>query len=100
MSWSDAEIANLVEEITPPADVGAVSVTEHRERTATWIALSLVAVYVVCIMGTVIRGWAVLDGTSDGGFSQAIELLQALSAVLSGPIGVVLGFYFRTTDEG
>lgn len=33
-------------------------------------------------------------------FSEGLELFKTVSAVLSGPLGFVLGYYFRVTETG
>lgn len=35
-----------------------------------------------------------------GTFSDGVELFKTVSAVLSGPLGFVLGYYFRITELG
>ena len=66
-----------------------------RERAAVCIALVLVVGFLALLFFPFIY----LFTTSGATVADAIDLIKTVSAVLSGTIGAVLGYYFRIVQE-
>jgi hypothetical protein len=68
-----------------------------REETATHIGKMIVWAFAgsiaLCFAVTLIQIFRAESGKAD--MTPALELFKTTSAVLSGPLGFVLGFYFR-----
>ncbi len=68
-------------------------VTEEKERTEnkvrTWIAATIVAIFFI---------WAVGGGVYLA-FSGSVQMFITVGAFISGPFGIVIGYYFGIGDE-
>ena len=65
-----------------------------REGTRSWIALTYVIGYLMIVAAVLIIGVTVrfdLSGYKD--------LLLAVSGILSGPLGFIIGYYFKSNKE-
>lgn len=88
-------------EITP-AGSGQSGVTlghseqmdSKRENTRSYIALFYVIAYLVIIAGALVvgywKGYSVNDHK---------DILLAISGILSGPLGFIIGYYFKASNE-
>ena len=67
-----------------------------KAETAKWLALMIVGLFVAAVLLSLLYAFITLtkgDATSEN-LMPALELLKAISAVLSGPLGFVPGYYF------
>lgn len=86
-------------EIVLTEDVGEVSNSEEgrankREGTRSLIAL----VYVIGYLGIVV-GVLVIGVSTSFELSGYKDLLLAVSGILSGPLGFIIGYYFKSNKE-
>lgn len=65
-----------------------------RERTRTIIAYVAVGVFFGLVVLIVLLGWGLLRTNIE----DIVKLLSAVSGVLSGIVGAIVGFYFRSED--
>lgn len=79
-------------------DVGQTSGTAQmplrRERTRSSIALVYVVAYLVIIAGALMFG--IYKGYS---INDQKDILLAISGVLSGSLGFIIGYYFKASGE-
>jgi hypothetical protein len=61
---------------------------EKREGTRSSIALTYVIGYLVLVLIILIRGWWL-------GINDLKDLLVTISGILSGPLGFIVGYYFK-----
>lgn len=90
-----------IDEITPPGSGQAGQSLGHseqmdskREETRSHIALIYVVAYVAIIAGAILIGtWKnfTIDDHRD--------ILLAISGILSGPLGFIIGYYFKASRE-
>ena len=90
-----------IDEITPPGSGQSGQTFGHseqmdskREATRSHIALIYVIAYVSIIAGAIILGtWKsfTIDDHRD--------ILLAISGILSGPLGFIIGYYFKASSE-
>jgi hypothetical protein len=73
----------LVKEKTPP-----------KEKYAGILALIMVVGYLILPTIPMVLLWASSATSPD-----AIDLVKTVAAVLGGPVGAVLGYYYRVTRE-
>lgn len=93
----DLEIKNIELE---KSDIGETSEPSSerrrnkREGTRSWIALVYVTGYLIIVASVLLIG-----------FTQKLELvgykdlLLAVSGILSGPLGFIIGYYFKSSEE-
>ncbi len=78
-----------------PLDLrSAVARAEKREDTRSKIALYYVMGYLALVGATLILFWIRNLQVND-----LRDLLLALSGILSGPLGFIIGYYFKSTSE-
>lgn len=65
----------------------------RRENTRSRIALIYVIAYLAIIAGAIIIG-AIRDFT----ISEHKDILLAISGILSGPLGFIIGYYFKASS--
>jgi hypothetical protein len=65
-----------------------------REDTRKRIAIISIGVFFAIIVLIVFGGWILLNANID----DIIKLLTAVSGVLSGIVGAIIGFYFRSEE--
>ncbi|MBI3045919.1 MAG: hypothetical protein HYY86_00010 [Candidatus Harrisonbacteria bacterium] len=70
----------------------ALSRAEKREDTRSSIALSYVIGYLILVFIILIRGWWL-------GINDLKDLLVTLSGILSGPLGFIVGYYFKSESN-
>lgn len=87
-STDDEELITLEEELEEPQ-----TVPYPRERHAFPLACIIVGLFAVSILACFVYLFLY-----ESKFDQTTELFKTVSAVLSGPLGFVLGFYFRVTE--
>jgi hypothetical protein len=76
-------------------DLGPLeSISIRREKAAFFIALIIVLLFAVSILFSFLYLFIFKGECKD-----AFELFKTVSAVLSGPLGFVLGYYFRITPS-
>ena len=90
-----------IDEISPPGAGQSGQTIGHteqmdskREATRSNIALIYVIAYVGIVAGTIILGmWKgfTIDDHRD--------ILLAISGILSGPLGFIIGYYFKASSE-
>ena len=86
----DLEIADVGEAINSSVEKRA----DKREDTRSTIALVYVIGYLIVVAGVLIIGVSTkleLSGYKD--------LLLAVSGILSGPLGFIIGYYFKSNKE-
>lgn len=71
----------------------AESRANKREGTRSWIALIYVIGYLVIVASVLIIG--VLNKFELSGYK---DLLLAVSGILSGPLGFIIGYYFKANE--
>lgn len=84
---------NEIDQYVPPAQ-RAFTLSRHREHTRSKIALY----YVVGYLGIIVlvlaicafKGFAVTDYK---------DMLLAVSGILSGPLGFIIGYYFKSQND-
>lgn len=91
-------IQNHDADINPPK-VGQVlelseQVTKKRESTRSYIAL----VYVVAYLGIVVA-MLIIGAYKNYSIEDNKDMLLAISGILSGPLGFVIGYYFKADSE-
>ncbi|MEI7579848.1 MAG: hypothetical protein WCJ58_07520 [bacterium] len=70
-------------------------ITVKREDTRGRLALAfLIGFFVLLVIGMIISAF----NTGDK-ITSAKEILLTLSGILSGPLGFVIGYYFRSSEE-
>ena len=94
----DEEIEEIEAPTTEPAEfIETIEIppTESvsREKHAFPLALIIVSTFAVSICVSFVYLFWIAPTPVDG-----LELFKTVSAVLSGPLGFVLGFYFRVTE--
>lgn len=72
----------------------AESRANKREGTRSWIALIYVIGYLLVVMAVLIIGV-----TTHFELSGYKDLLLAVSGILSGPLGFIIGYYFKSNKE-
>jgi len=78
-----------------PLDVrSALSRAEKREDTRSKIALYYVVGFLFLILGALLLFWVRQLAVND-----LRDLLLALSGILSGPLGFIIGYYFKSHSE-
>ena len=90
-SPDEEEIITLDEAIEPPQTVPVPAKWMH----AFWLAIIIVGTFAISIG---LCFFYLFKFNSR--FSEGLELFKTISAVLSGPLGFVLGYYFRVTETG
>lgn len=65
-----------------------------REGTRSWIALIYVIGYLLVVIGVLAIG--VFNKFELSGYK---DLLLAVSGILSGPLGFIIGYYFKSNKE-
>lgn len=87
-----------IEELTPS---GSSQISDHseqmdskRETTRSSIAMIYVLAYLAIIAGALILGafknYTITDNK---------DILLAISGILSGPLGFIIGYYFKASSE-
>ncbi len=71
--------------------VEKLSVDEKRERNRGTLAMVFVILFFCVIFVTFIIGYS----TTDFGIQDYKDLLTTVSSILSGPLGFIIGFYFK-----
>jgi len=69
-----------------------VNRAEKREDTRSSIALSYVIGYLILVLVILIRGFWL-------GINDLKDLLVTLSGILSGPLGFIVGYYFKSESN-
>lgn len=86
--------AQQVLEEAPPEVMSALTRAEKREDTRSKIALYYVMGYLLLILlALAIFTWRLLT------VNDLRDMLLALSGVLSGPLGFIIGYYFKSYAE-
>lgn len=67
----------------------AITRAEKREDTRSKIALCYVVGYLGLVLVILIRGWWI-------GIGDLKDLLVTISGILSGPLGFIVGYYFKS----
>ncbi len=82
-----------VDQYIPPAQ-RAFKLSEHREHTRSKIALYYVLGYLFIIIMVIWLGlWTKFTVTDYK------DMLLAISGILSGPLGFIIGFYFKVQGD-
>jgi hypothetical protein len=96
MSISDGHDEGSLEEFEVSLPLGESTIPQRpisRERTAAKLASLIVWTFALslaaCFLVVFIHVWRSQDLTA------SLELFKTFAAVMSGPLGFVLGFYFR-----
>lgn len=84
---------NIIE-YAPPDLISALGRAEKREDTRSKIALYYVIGYLLLVFLTLILFWIRKLQVSD-----LRDLLLALSGILSGPLGFIIGYYFKSENS-
>ena len=80
----------------PVVEVAGISGVElTREETRKWIAYGALAGYFLLLGIIVINGWLLVKNSVD----DVLKILTTTAGVLSGVVGAVVGFYFRSEDK-
>ncbi|MBI3240879.1 MAG: hypothetical protein HYZ49_01105 [Chloroflexi bacterium] len=62
-------------------------------------ALIFVAVFAFFLLGSLILGGISLFMPLEGKVGEAKEIIVTISGIFSGPLGLILGYYFRSQVE-
>ena len=88
-----------VEVIPEEEETLAVNVIEKREDTRGKLAQYFLVGFFICIIGASFAAIIVDPGEGASRIDNFRETVLTLSGVLSGPLGFIIGYYFRKSEE-
>jgi hypothetical protein len=91
--WTDSPESDLPGELSITGPKTAAQAPVLREKTTANIAYIVVLTFALCILGCFGTVFYYVRVGQD--LESSFELFKTVSAVMSGPLGFVLGFYFR-----
>lgn len=68
--------------------------SDKKESTRSWIALIYVIGFYVITVTVIILGWC-----KDFDIQNYKDMLVTISGILSGPLGFIVGYYFKASNE-
>jgi hypothetical protein len=63
------------------------------------LAIMFVSIFAFFLVSSIILGGLSLFMQLEGGVAQAKEIIVTISGIFSGPLGLVIGYYFRSEVE-
>ena len=91
----EKEGVDKIEKIPEVEDKSFVKVTEKREVTRSTFALIFLVGFIILLSLGMVLGF-LMEGDQ---LNNTQEILLTISGILSGPLGFVVGYYFRRSEE-
>ncbi len=96
----DVEEVELVPDSEEETKTGLnVSVVEKREDTRGRLAQLFLLGFFICFIGVSIASFLVDPAEGKSSIDNLREAVLTISGVLSGPLGFIIGYYFRKSEE-
>lgn len=77
----------------------SVNVIEKREDTRGRLAQLFLYGFFICFIGVSIASFFVDPGEGKSSIDSLREAVLTISGILSGPLGFIIGYYFRKSEE-
>ena len=91
---SNKKHSQRIDEFPDEVGLSTIRRAEKREGTRSSIALFYVIGYLVIIAGVL-----VMSAFKNYTISDNKDMLLAISGILSGPLGFIIGYYFKTANK-